>query len=309
VKKGFDFAEAGMPDPRPTTNLMCRSVLCSFLPDPILAPSLQTPMHMDRETALLAYLLSQRSNVLSAMDRGPQFDYYGWGIDQVAASQMQLHVPHSSMADRRLSVNLFHNKRLSLGLGGPSDHLLSHSYHIRVSTDKDVDLKSAIMNRYFDASHHSNTFGRSNRRMSNLGALSSSFFEDHDKTARRESIASVASFASVASAHDVEKNESDDASAISEIGHDDREDDNIRQLTSGPIIECAFPALVASDIKEIMEAFTESMMRSQKSQQAIHDWDKKMGLKRSHSKTMRLSMRSRKKLKTMIKKDVGALRL
>jgi hypothetical protein len=247
--------------------------------------------------------------VFSAMDRGPQFDYYGRGIDQVAASQMQLQVPYSSMADRRLSVSLYHSKRFSLGLGGPSDHLLSHSFHTRFSSDKDVDLKSAIMNRYFDASHHSNTFGRSNRRMSNLGALTSSFFEEHDKSTRRESIASAASFASVASVHEAEKSESDDASVISEIGNDDREDDNIRQLTSGPIIECAFPALVASEIKEIMEAFTESMMRSQKSQQAIHDWDKTMGLKRSHSKTMRLSMRSRKKLKTMIKKDVGALRL
>lgn len=39
-----------------------------------------------------------------------------------------------------------------------------------------------------------------------------------------------------------------------------------------------------------------SMEKSKASQTAIHDWDKKMGLRRSHSQTMRNSSRSRKKL-------------
>ena len=51
---------------------------------------------------------------------------------------------------------------------------------------------------------------------------------------------------------------------------------------------------------------SDTMAKSQKSQQDIHDWDKKMGLKRSHSKTMRLSMRSRKKLRAMLKKKINA---
>lgn len=55
-------------------------------------------------------------------------------------------------------------------------------------------------------------------------------------------------------------------------------------------------------ISQVAEAFAAAMAQSHKSQQALHDWDKKMGLKRSHSKTMRLSMRSRKKLKGMLKK-------
>ena len=46
--------------------------------------------------------------------------------------------------------------------------------------------------------------------------------------------------------------------------------------------------------------FVVAMDKSRKSQQDIHDWDRKMGLKRSHSKTMRLSMRSRDKLRKLI---------
>jgi len=40
----------------------------------------------------------------------------------------------------------------------------------------------------------------------------------------------------------------------------------------------------------------QAMKSSEKSQTTIHEWDKKMGLRRSHSKTMRNSMRSRKLL-------------
>jgi len=41
------------------------------------------------------------------------------------------------------------------------------------------------------------------------------------------------------------------------------------------------------------------MELSQESQEAIYDWDRSMGLRRSHSKTMRASARSRKKLQQM----------
>ena len=49
------------------------------------------------------------------------------------------------------------------------------------------------------------------------------------------------------------------------------------------------------------EKFVVAMEKSMKSQQDIHNWDRMMGLKRSHSKTMRLSMRSRNKLRKVIK--------
>jgi len=48
--------------------------------------------------------------------------------------------------------------------------------------------------------------------------------------------------------------------------------------------------------------FVLAMDKSTKSQQDIHNWDRMMGLKRSHSKTMRLSMRSRKELRKILKK-------
>lgn len=52
----------------------------------------------------------------------------------------------------------------------------------------------------------------------------------------------------------------------------------------------------------IARAFRNAMQRTQKSQQEIHNWDKKMGLRRSHSKVMRLSFRSRKQLCKLLKK-------
>jgi hypothetical protein len=60
-------------------------------------------------------------------------------------------------------------------------------------------------------------------------------------------------------------------------------------------------------LKSTMQGFATAMEKSTKSQQEIHDWDRKMGLKRSHSKTMRMSMRSRKKLRTLVKKEINAL--
>lgn len=56
-----------------------------------------------------------------------------------------------------------------------------------------------------------------------------------------------------------------------------------------------------------IDVFGSAMWESYKSQQLIHAWDRKMGLKRSHSKTMRHSMRSRKALRQLLKADSGSL--
>lgn len=69
------------------------------------------------------------------------------------------------------------------------------------------------------------------------------------------------------------------------------------------------PSLIIGNPKETKKklmSLSTAMEKSQQSQQDIHDWDRKMGLKRSHSKTMRLSMRSRKKLRAMLKKQITA---
>jgi hypothetical protein len=52
-----------------------------------------------------------------------------------------------------------------------------------------------------------------------------------------------------------------------------------------------------ANIASVMEA-------SQTSQQNIHDWDKQFGLKRAHSKTMRESCRSRKKVLDFLKGEI-----
>mmetsp|Transcript_15739 Transcript_15739/g.23166 ORF Transcript_15739/g.23166 Transcript_15739/m.23166 type:complete len:288 (-) Transcript_15739:126-989(-) len=46
--------------------------------------------------------------------------------------------------------------------------------------------------------------------------------------------------------------------------------------------------------------FGSAMRESYKSQLQIHDWDRKMGLKRSHSKTMRHSMKTRNALRKLL---------
>ena len=46
----------------------------------------------------------------------------------------------------------------------------------------------------------------------------------------------------------------------------------------------------------LSEELGTTMSASEVSQKSIHDWDRSMGLRRSHSKTMRASMRSRKRL-------------
>lgn len=58
-------------------------------------------------------------------------------------------------------------------------------------------------------------------------------------------------------------------------------------------------------LRREMLSFDEAMHQTQLSQKKIHDWDRKMGLKRSHSKTMRLSARSRKKLRTQIQEKLS----
>jgi hypothetical protein len=50
-----------------------------------------------------------------------------------------------------------------------------------------------------------------------------------------------------------------------------------------------------------VQRFADALEKSAESQQEIHKWDRKMGLKRSHSKTMTMSMQSRKKLKYILK--------
>jgi hypothetical protein len=61
------------------------------------------------------------------------------------------------------------------------------------------------------------------------------------------------------------------------------------------------------EVKKQIVTFEGAMGKSQESQQQIHDWDRRMGLKRSHSKTMRMSSRTRKQLRQFLQKDIMQL--
>lgn len=213
-------------------------------------------------------------------------------------------------------------------LSGASDHLAANAALDGKGSDRTIStdiFKSPRKN------------APEKRRLSALD-ITTTFFDDNDSKyqSRRSSIASISSFADDdispmkslrSSIMDVSRLVAAfDASLMNnEDDDDDEEDEDIVVVEptvkdapqpSQDIVESAdcdataylqVPALGQSEMKEIMETFTSAMAKSTMTQQAIHDWDKKMGLKRSHSKTMRQSMRSRKKLKTMIKKDISSM--
>jgi hypothetical protein len=102
-----------------------------------------------------------------------------------------------------------------------------------------------------------------------------------------------------------------ESTLVTEAETDDEVDDEVAvddapavDSPVDPVDATVDPATVdPAQVQNIVQAFRAAMERSQYTQQSIHDWDKKMGLKRSHSKTMRLSARSRKKLRTMFKRE------
>ena len=55
-------------------------------------------------------------------------------------------------------------------------------------------------------------------------------------------------------------------------------------------------ALMEEKSRKILLSLFSAMKSSRKSQRALDEWDKNMGLNRSHSRTMIKSMNSRKKL-------------
>jgi hypothetical protein len=153
------------------------------------------------------------------------------------------------------------------------------------------------------------------RRMSNLG-LTSTFFEDYLKPlSRRGSMFSIVDpYESDEGARFDHETETIDKTV--EVVVQSVSATNIQPKMKAPVpvpvtpkvpIEMSKKHLSPAEMKKVMESFTTAMERSQKTQQDIHDWDRKMGLKRSHSKTMRLSSRSRKKLRMMLRKEINSL--
>ena len=90
-------------------------------------------------------------------------------------------------------------------------------------------------------------------------------------------------------------------------------------LVSAAPPSCAAVSALAAAVRErtaaspdssraaLLPQLASAMEASQTSQQCIHDWDRKFGLRRAHSKTMRESSRSRIKVLEMLRENWGSL--
>jgi hypothetical protein len=205
---------------------------------------------------------------------------------------------NTSIETRCLHKDSLPHKQFALNFEQPTEQLSSNLNHTRSCRVNFVRKSNHAMNGV-----KSGVTNKKKRRLSNLGCLTASFFEDYAKAARRESMASMTSMTDLHWGSD-KCDSGDDDSVISNMS------DGFTTENMNPLILQSSTRQCVSEfhLREAMQTFYEVMTMSQKSQLAIHDWDKKMGLKRSHSKTMRLTMRSRKKLKTMVKKDMLLLR-
>lgn len=215
---------------------------------------------------------------------------------------------------RRSSLDLLFSKRLSMEFGIPvlSSHGESnfHEDHYGYNKTMESSHMSTILNELGESYH----IMKKRRRLSSIGYLSSTFFEDHLK-ASRHSVVDLSSHKKDESkiiTKEAIADGGDDSDSEDEFAEEEVEDepatpeDPTEEASQTPIPKLHVDPEKA---KLVMEAFSTAMEKSQKSQQDIHDWDRQMGLKRSHSKTMRQTTRSRKKLRATFKKDFGAVAL
>jgi hypothetical protein len=217
--------------------------------------------------------------------------------------------------NRRSSLDLLYgySKRLSIEFGIPvlSSHGDSDPYEDYYGYDKTTgnNTKSDVIN--LNDLGESRHITKKKRRLSSLGFLSATnFFEDHLRSSRHSivdlSLRKGHGNVKVVVVNGDGESDSEDEFAEDVVGPDceakeKKHEEGTQQVT--------IPVLLVDPEKarEVMETFTKAMEKSQKSQQDIHSWDRQMGLKRSHSKTMRLSTRSRKKLRATLKKDFGSI--
>lgn len=181
--------------------------------------------------------------------------------------------------------NIALSKRMSLGVGADDLIMPGRAF------DSDQFSESLYDDAIKKGGKHAHVGRTQKRRRSTLSFLEYIFENGPEPTIPMEPVQKRAR-------NRVEYNDSDDEDygVVMEDAYSD--DDQI-------IEEDDFsPLKVPGEAKNILITFDAAMGRSQDSQQQIHDWDKKMGLKRSHSKTMRLSSRSRKLLRQFTQKDI-----
>jgi hypothetical protein len=203
---------------------------------------------------------------------------------------------NKAVSERRSSMDMLLSKRFSLGMGNDNYVLPAFSWDIPCDGGyKDVVSVAKKRNcKGYDK--HNEGVRRKKRRLSSLGFLSSTFFEDNlANSSRRNSLVTILKPAM----RELETGATD-------ISFDVEDNENDENVSFEPL-ELEQPKVDPVKCKVALETFRAAMEQSQKSQLSIHDWDRKMGLKRSHSKTMRLSSRSRKKLKGVFKNEINAL--
>jgi len=149
--------------------------------------------------------------------------------------------------------------------------------------------------------------------------LASAFLPEDQKvpSGRRLSLLSSLSGALGGDDESLCGDKADDVEPIS-LDEEEGDDDEQRRGVVGPMTASSIVPPPSTNVRldssiptdvvhNNLANFVRSMDDSTQTQQDLHDWDRQMGLKRSHCKTMRSTMRSRKKLRQILKKDITSL--
>ncbi|KAG7356604.1 hypothetical protein IV203_001290 [Nitzschia inconspicua] len=226
--------------------------------------------------------------------------------------------------NRRSSIDFFYAmRRLSMGIGMGKDSFMMPK---ELEDDGDwMDMQEG-KDLAFSSENHDSMRKAPRRRSSCLGIVSALMQDDLEISAARR-----LSLVSTFSRSLMDDDEPIDATVLpldeSEIVDDalviphnllpmniQESTVTCKSISSAPKTEekplrmTLDPSVDLPTLSTMIKMFTGAMESSAKSQQDIHDWDRKMGLKRSHSKTMRLSMRSRKKLRAIMNKEMATIK-
>jgi hypothetical protein len=243
-------------------------------------PPLET---MNNDEAFLSLLSSQREllnqlNMESAIRREQQARVHLPPRKRGSILAVDpLSLMNRPIIERRASLDLLFSRRLSLGMGIDNNFMTHPMYDEHSLKDVKGDMDPG-----------SYTSKNTKRRRSSLLLLGAMLFDEPHQSRRFSLI-----------------------SSLSKPMDNDERLDQVLLPFENTEPACKKPKMDRNvdpkALKSMMQVFATAMEKSTKSQQDIHDWDRKMGLKRSHSKTMRMSMRSRKKLRTLLKKEINGL--
>lgn len=237
--------------------------------------------NINNDEAFLNLLSSQREllrrlNTESAISKGrtavkPLF----YERQSLFGSQDALSLMDKPITEKKGSLDIFFPRRLSIGYG------------------------SEIFNPFYDVTHE--VFNEKGK---------GSFFSSQSRTKRRKSNVAVdsCSFVNFDGQNLPHYRRSSILSTFSDFDENLGLEQTPTEVPSSMVEKLRMdPSISTETVRNNLIAFVSAMENSRKSQQEIHAWDRKMGLKRSHSKTMRMTMRSRKKLKFMLKRDINSL--